>query len=249
MEHPPNPIGRLLRELSWEGNARRYRKGGRGRENVLTTEVFQALDFLPRAAFLGRIIRSAEGGDATAVASLADQVEEATISLLPGNIVLSEPGAAGKAAAPLQVQPDGIIETTDVYCLLEAKRLRPGSFQPEQLARELLAVLQETGDRHPLLLLVLPEPPPIPVKHHGRLSLHDAVARFLAPALERADFGYPPFDEIIARIDQIICHTTWARISEAVQAGVRDFEGSDHSVRGSVARLAEAVTAAIRWHA
>ena len=43
----------LLDELSWEGNAWKYREGGLGLENVLTAEVFQALDFLPREAFLG----------------------------------------------------------------------------------------------------------------------------------------------------------------------------------------------------
>ena len=49
-------VRRLLDELSWEGNARRYRDGGLGLENVVTTEVFQALDFLPRQAFLGRVL-------------------------------------------------------------------------------------------------------------------------------------------------------------------------------------------------
>lgn len=29
-------IGRLLDEISWEGNAKKYRGGGRGKENVLT---------------------------------------------------------------------------------------------------------------------------------------------------------------------------------------------------------------------
>ena len=40
---PPSAIGRLLDEISWEGNARKYRGGGLGRENVLTVEVFSAL--------------------------------------------------------------------------------------------------------------------------------------------------------------------------------------------------------------
>ncbi|MBD2648195.1 hypothetical protein H6G92_18560, partial [Nostoc foliaceum FACHB-393] len=42
-------IGRLLQELSWVGSTiKEYRDGGRGFENVLTAEVFLALDFLPR---------------------------------------------------------------------------------------------------------------------------------------------------------------------------------------------------------
>ncbi|MBE9020222.1 hypothetical protein IQ272_29640 [Chroococcidiopsidales cyanobacterium LEGE 13417] len=40
-------LGRLLEELSWVGSTiGSYRTGGRGLENVLTAEVFQALDFL-----------------------------------------------------------------------------------------------------------------------------------------------------------------------------------------------------------
>jgi len=45
-------VGRLLEEISYEGKkVRVYRDGGLGRENVLTTEVFQALDFMPRTLF------------------------------------------------------------------------------------------------------------------------------------------------------------------------------------------------------
>jgi hypothetical protein len=35
------------------------------------------------------------------------------------------------------------------------------------------------GDRTGLLLLVLPAPPPVCVAGHGRLALHEAVARWL----------------------------------------------------------------------
>ena len=40
MEH--SAVGRLLHELSWEGNSRRYREGGRGLESVLPVEGFHA---------------------------------------------------------------------------------------------------------------------------------------------------------------------------------------------------------------
>ena len=53
-----SPMGRLLEELSWEGNARKYRGGGRGLENVLVTEVFSLLDQLPRSTFLGAVLTS-----------------------------------------------------------------------------------------------------------------------------------------------------------------------------------------------
>jgi len=45
-------IGSLLDEITWEGNARVYRGGGSGRENVLTTEVFWGRGLLPRRQFL-----------------------------------------------------------------------------------------------------------------------------------------------------------------------------------------------------
>jgi hypothetical protein len=72
-------LGRLLDEISWEGRSvRGYRGGGRGRENVLTAEVMTALDFLPRASFLGAVLDNAQGADA-ARAVLASEIEEAEL--------------------------------------------------------------------------------------------------------------------------------------------------------------------------
>ena len=52
-------LGRLLEELSWVGKTiKNYREGGRGYENVLTAEVFQSLDFLPRKHFFGEIVKN-----------------------------------------------------------------------------------------------------------------------------------------------------------------------------------------------
>jgi len=61
----PTTINRLLAEVSWEGSkianykVGKAHEGGRGFENVLTAEVFNALDFLPREHFLGSILASA----------------------------------------------------------------------------------------------------------------------------------------------------------------------------------------------
>jgi hypothetical protein len=76
-------VRRLLDELSWEGNARKYRNGGVGLENVITTEVFQAVDFLPRQAFLGRVLASASGAS---MAQARGDVEQLSVDLLPGNL-------------------------------------------------------------------------------------------------------------------------------------------------------------------
>jgi hypothetical protein len=76
-------VGRLLEELSWVGaTIRNYRNGGRGYENVLTAEALQALDFLPRGAFLGAVLDVAHGAD-TARAKLISEIEEAKFTLLP----------------------------------------------------------------------------------------------------------------------------------------------------------------------
>ena len=81
----PSAIGRLLREISWEGKkTTQYRKGGLGHENVLTTEVFQALDFLPRRLFLGAVLAEATGAD-SARQQLVAEIEDAELDLLPGS--------------------------------------------------------------------------------------------------------------------------------------------------------------------
>ena len=60
MEHdtlPPSMIARLLEEISWE-KAVKYRRGGRGMENVLTAEVLIALTEIELA-------RGGAGSDST----------------------------------------------------------------------------------------------------------------------------------------------------------------------------------------
>ena len=149
MSDPANmsAIGRLLEEISWEGaRVRGYRQGGRGLENVLTTEVFMLLDFLPRDRFFAPVIRAATGAAAT-LDRIATEAESADVKLLPGDIALTPAG--------INVQPDATITTETCSVLVEAKRIKASAFQPEQLAREYLALLQESTDRTPLLLLVL----------------------------------------------------------------------------------------------
>ena len=140
-------IGRLLEEVSWDGErVRAYRDGGRGRENVLTAEVLSPLSYLPRDRFLGEVLRSAHGAkDACVGAAL--ELETAQVTLLPDEFVL--PGSA------TTVQPDATIAMPGHFVLMEAKRIRRASFQPEQLAREYVALLNEAADRVHLLLIVL----------------------------------------------------------------------------------------------
>ncbi|CAN5706140.1 hypothetical protein BH24ACI5_BH24ACI5_25970 [soil metagenome] len=71
-------------------------------------------------------------GAPEAVETLASEIENANITLLPGGLFLSN-----KPNPIFSVQPDAIIESPTVHCLVEAKRIRPGAkFQREQLARD-----------------------------------------------------------------------------------------------------------------
>jgi hypothetical protein len=151
---------------------------------------------------------------------------------------------------PLKSQPDGIIESSQAFCLLEAKRIKKpaSSFPVEQLAKEFLAVVHKAKGRSGLLLLVLPESPPVLVTGQGRLSLNEAVNRFLPQVLERAEVDLPPLEELRSKLDSTLAYVTWQRIYEEVEGALRSFSSSDPSIRGTVSRLANAALDAIRWH-
>ncbi|WP_404387425.1 hypothetical protein [Humibacillus xanthopallidus] len=232
-------LGRLLEEISWEGNrVRLYRRGGLGMENVLTTEVLSPLSYLPRQHFLGEVLRSAHGAEA-AMAAVITEIEDAEIFILPPELTL-QPGA-------LNVQPDAVIESTGVYVLVEAKRIRRASFQPEQLAREYLTVLREAGDRVPALLLILGAPPPVTVKQHGLRDIRDAISERLPWLLTRTGAD-EDVEELVEQIPQVVSWITWAEIDEIVRRQVAGFEVDDPSVRHSVERLAAALSSAIQVH-
>ena len=95
----PSAIRQLLDEISWEGNASEYRHGGLGLENVLTAEVFQALNFLPREQFLRQVFRSARGAT-TGCQIAATHAEESTVEILPGDFLHAEYG--------FKAQPDAV---------------------------------------------------------------------------------------------------------------------------------------------
>ena len=242
-----SPLGRLLEEISWEGNARHYRAGGRGFENVLTAEVLQILEFLPRKAFLGRILRSTSGHASAAVAAMRQEVESIKFSILPGALMLKKSQSLGRAQ--LEVQPDAVLESPSVYCLVEAKRIRQAAFQPEQLAREYVAVVQTARERGrmPLLLLLLADRPPVPVKGVGRIEIQDAVSRFLVPVLERTDEP-TPHDDLVAKLGAVVAHTTWPAISADLGAARDECVSGNESIDASLRRLVDSALNAIDWH-
>ena len=233
-----SPVGRLLEEISWEGNARPYREGGRGKENVLTVEALTPLDYLPRRHFLASALSAAHGAD-DARDLVVREIEDVVISMLPGDVVLGTSGVT--------VQPDTTMISPSTYVLLEAKRIRRSAFQADQLAREFVAVLQESRDRAPLLLLVMGSPPPVFVRGFaGRTVIADAIASRLPLVEARRDLKLSD-RELIDRIPEVMAWVTWGEIREVVAQSRDQLEvGTD--MAGTVRRLADAAIAAIDWH-
>ena len=247
MTPPDSVLGRLLQELSWEGkNIARYRHGGAGYENVLTAEAFIGLDFLPREAFLGAVLRRATGAD-TARAKLAQEIEDAQITVLPDEVKLRP--SQGSYQDQLVVQPDALISSPNCFALVEAKRIRGGAFQAEQLSREYVAVMRDAGGRTPLLLLLLGAPPPVVVKGLGRLSLEDAVLRGLGAVLATAEDHGLDEETLRAGLPGALARITWQEIGEVVRQQQASFRSSDPAVEGTVERLADSVVHAIERHA
>lgn len=232
-----SPIGRLLRELSWEGNARHYRDGGRGRENVLMVEVFSLLDLLPRSAFLGEVLRRAHGG-IQEVQAVAD-VEEMSFRLLPGDVPAVDGDRRQSAWA---VQPDARLESDRVAMWVEAKRMRRSSFQRHQIGRTLAALLSNANGRSPVLLLVLGEPPPVQVQGLGRISLQESVEHSLPHLGPTVDA------QAVRDAASAISWTTWSEIGSAVTDATDGYRNHDPSTTAAVMRMADSLLGAIAWH-
>jgi hypothetical protein len=234
-----SPVGRLLEEISWEGNARPHRQGGRGRENVLTTEVFALLDWLPRQAFLGAVLAAAHGANAARTEAAAE-VEAMTISVLPGDVNGIQ---ADGTPTPWTVQPDVRMQTWRAAVWVEAKRIRPSTFQPHQLARTLHALTTTTDQQIPLLLLVLGAPPPVRVARVGTLDIREAIAHSLPLIGDQREQ-----DLLAAAADEVVAWITWAELARAVRRAVDRHFIPDASTGAAIRRMAAAVDQAIAWH-
>ena len=227
-------IRRLLEEISWEGNAAKFHDGGLGKENVLTAEVFQALDYLPRSAFLGQALRAAHGADLARTGAASD-AENLVVEVLPGDLVLPDQS--------IRAQPDALLRSDHSYVFVEAKRIRRSVFEAEQLARELLLTSHHAADRRPLMLLILGAPPPIPVRGHGRLDVTDAVMLGSQLISERLGRQVPLCDPLVT-----VAHTTWAEIADVVTRAAEGYEISDDSAVRAIQRIANSAVAAVSAH-
>lgn len=235
-------IGRLLEEISWQGpQVKGYRGGGLGLENVLTIEVFQALDFLPRTWFFSEVIGSAHGS-LPACTLLRQEAERAEFFPLPGDVWLEDDNIT-----KINVQPDIIVRTQSVYCFVEAKRLRQSSFQRLQLAREfLLTHKAKDKDRHqvPLLFLVLSKPPPVLVQGRGPQSLRDAIVAGLREIISQ------PAEIAVweQKIDETVSWITWSEIVQIVRQNFSAVQIADPSTRASIERLVQSIGDSVRRH-
>ena len=246
-DEPGSVLTRLLSELSWEGSRiKNYREGGRKFENVLTAEVLQALDFLPRKHFMGEVLRHAHGVNCAALNLLVEQVEEAEMQLLPGGDYL-RPNDDSHITG-ISVQPDGIIETSGVCCLLEAKRIKRSLFGVEQLAREYFLVTRNCEEKLPLLFLVLGTPPPVSVNGRGIFEIVDAVRLSLSTVYEKAESHPLPLADLDKRIPESVAWITWNELGVIVESQSGKFKSGSASIDGSVRRLTISILDAIKWH-
>ncbi|MFJ1761421.1 hypothetical protein ACIOD2_13950 [Amycolatopsis sp. NPDC088138] len=243
---PRTPMSRLLEEISWDGRSvSKYRDGGRGKENVLTAEVLTALDYLPRDAYLANVLRHAHGPSAAAELAAAE-AEAAEIIFLPEEIALNP---AAKSGSQLIVQPDATITSPSTVVLLEAKAIRAGTFGPEQLAREYLAVTAMAGRRTPLLLLVLGTPPPVKIRGgRVRLDVTDAILANLEDIYRRAAPHPWSLGELRQRVAACYAWLTWTELAELVIAEHALGRHSGTFAAGTVDRLVDTIERAVKWH-
>jgi len=238
-------LGRLLQELSWVGaNIRDFHDGGLGFENVLTAEALTALDFLPRTDFLGAVLQAAHGAVAARSKAVAE-IEQAEVTLFPDQLVL-RPNAPTNQT--LVVQPDGSVISPGSYVMLEAKRIRTSTFQPEQLAREYVALMREARGRSPLLLLILGSEPPVPVRGHGRMGIAEAISLHLHSVLERTEDHDLDESSLRESLPEVLSWITWQELGSVVTKQQGTFSSDNPSANATVSRLADSLTDSVARH-
>ena len=239
-------LGRLLQELSWVGaNIRDFHDGGLGFENVLTAEALTALDFLPRTDFLGAALQAAHGAAAARSKAVAE-IEQAEVTLFPDELVL-RPSATNRKEK-LLVQPDGSVISPGSYVMIEAKRIRRSTFQPEQLAREYVALMREARGRSPLLLLILGSEPPVAVRGHGHLVVAEAISLHLSSVLERTEDHDLDEASLGESVPGVLSWITWQELGSVVAKQQRNFSSDNPSANATVSRLADSLTNSVARH-
>ena len=240
-------IDRLLETLSWDGaTIKKYRQGGAGQENVLTAEVLSALDFLPREAFLGEVLRCAHGDQST-LALVAAEAEAAEITVLGEDIHLKPSGA--RHGERMTLQPDAVIEMPGTFVLVEAKRIRkPALFGDDQLAKSLAVAVARAENRRALVLVVMGAPPPIRIRSGGpAVSIEESVRAHLPAISSGSDFDLDDA-RMIRETDSTMAWVTWSEVRDICVRSLASYDDALPTIRGAVTRLVESIVCAVDRH-
>jgi len=246
----PSIITKMLSDISWEGKlvTTKYRNGGKGLEVVLTTEVLQALQYLPRLPFLCAVLSTLECESGSSLEFSKTEIQDSDVIVFPSGRFELRP-SKDNHQEKIDVQPDAMLVTPESKVLIEAKRIKSSSFQEEQLARNLIISLRESGDLRSGLILILGSPPPIKVSgHSGKISISDAIKHNLEAVYNKTEGLEFPLDEAISAIDKNVAWTTWHKISEEIESSANEYQNSDRDTESSVKRLASDLTNAVEWH-
>jgi hypothetical protein len=240
-------IGSLLSEISWEGKTvNKYRNGGEGLENVLTTEVLQILYFLPRTHFLGEIIKNLHMNNTKPLNILYDEIEKSEFDLFPTNYYLKN--MSTKHQNGISVQPDALLVSQSIYSLVELKRIKRSSFQKEQLAREFYLCTRESKNRIPLLILIISKEPPVSVAGEGRVNPIEYIKLTLPKVYEASNSHHLSLNEVVGLVDNHVAWITWDEISQIIEKQQNNYHKGNESERACIQRLCEALIKAIQRH-
>jgi hypothetical protein len=132
---------------------------------------------------------------------------------------------------------------------MEAKRIRRSSFQPEQLAREYVALTHEAGSRIPLLLLLLGAEPPVSIAGAGRMEIDEAIALHLPSVYDRTPDHPWSLTTLLERLPAAYAWITWQELSGIVTEQAGRMRPDNASVAATIDRLAASITRSIRRHA
>lgn len=246
---PVSPVAQLMAGISWEGRRviQKYRNGGRGVEEVLTTEMLLGLSFLPPRPFLEDLVERISFPFSTEPFIAPEEIASLRFLPKPTGRHALKPDAPTHQSA-IDVQVDAMAETSRSRIFIEAKRIGASSFQEEQLARTFLIALRESGDLSPRVLLVLGHPPPVKVQNLGRIEIKDGILARLEEVYKKTDHLDFSLSEAESRIDNCVAWTTWQEIANSVHASMEKYQNHDPSTYLAIDRISNFVQGTVEWH-
>jgi len=249
-DEPSSLLANLLGGISWEGRKvnKKYRNGGRGIEEVLTTEVLLGLEFLPRWPFINNVIESVSREGASSVPFLtAQEIQSLRFLSKPSGRHALKPDAPTHQAA-IDVQFDALAETDQSRIFIEAKKIGRSSFQEEQMSRTLIIALRESGRLKPRVLFILGSAPTVHVKNVGRVGVKEGILARLEDVYHKTEYLDFPISYAKDAINECVAWITWDEIAQSVRTTMLEYENADSSTYSSVDRIASFIQDSVRWH-